>query len=314
MKKLLTMLLLASILLLPVAYAEADAPVRVASLKGPTSMGMAKMIHEADAAYSFTIEGTADAIVPSLITGEIDIVLLPCNLASVLYKKTEGAVSVAAINTLGVLYIVEVGDTIHSVEDLKGVSMASTGKGTTPEYALNHVLKANGIDPASDLSIEYMAEATEVASALASGAVSVAMLPQPYVTAACAQNESLRVALSLTEMWDAIGDGSALVTGVVLVRDAFIEERPEAFAAFMAAYEESTSYVNENPAEAAQWIEEIGIAKAAIAEKAIPACNIVCIKGAEMQESISGYLEALYEEDPASVGGALPDEAFYHLG
>jgi len=317
MKKVVSLLvavfLMASGLQMAVADGAAQ-PVRVASLKGPTSMGLTKLMQDDRevGAYQFTVSGTADEIVPLLAKGELDIALIPCNLSSVLWNKMKGGVQVAAINALGVLYVLEAGDAVQSVEDLRGKALYSTGKGTTPEYALNHVLKLNGIDPSKDLTIEYKSESTEVAAALASGAATLAMLPQPYVTAVMAQNPNLRVALSLTDEWAKADPESQLVTGVVAVRKAFADGHPDQVKAFMDAYEASQAYVNANPDEAGQWIADLGIvAKAGLAAKAIPACNIVCITGDDMKKAVSGYLGALYEADPASVGGQLPDETFY---
>jgi NitT/TauT family transport system substrate-binding protein len=317
MKKVISLLVAVFLIVsgLQVALAEdASLQVRVASLKGPTSMGLVKLMQDDQEtkAYSFTVAGTADEIVPLIAKGELDIALIPCNLASVLWNKLKGGVEIAAVNTLGVLYVVEAGDTVHSVADLKGKTLYSTGKGTTPEYALNHVLKLNGLDPASDLTIEYKSESTEVAAALSSGSASLAMLPQPYVTAVVAQNPNLRVALSLTDEWAKADATSQLVTGVVAVRKAFADEHPDLLKAFMEGYKASAEYVNENPDEAGQWIADLGIvAKAGLAAKAIPACNIVCITGDEMKAAVSGYLKALFEADPASVGGVLPDDTFY---
>ncbi|NLG23724.1 MAG: ABC transporter substrate-binding protein, partial [Clostridiales bacterium] len=235
-------------------------------------------------------------------------------LASVLYKNTEKQVKVAAINALGVLYVVEIGDAVQSIEDLKGQTLVSTGKGTTPEYALNHVLLKNGIDPAADLTIEYKSESTEVAAALAGGTATLAMLPQPYVAVVQAQNPDVRVALSLTDEWAKADDGSALVTGVAVIRSAFIDEHPDLVASFLAEYAASAEYVNANPAEAALWIADLGIVpKAEIAQAAIPLSNIVCITGDDMKARLSGYLAALCEQNPAAVGGELPDDAFYYL-
>lgn len=309
-------LLLMAVPCLAMAESAQAQPVRVASLKGPTSMGLVKLMKddESSGQYSFTVAGTADEIVPLMAKGELDIALVPCNLASVLFSKLEGGVAVAAINTLGVLYIVENGDTVNSVEDLRGQTLYSTGKGTTPEYALNYVLSENGIDPATGLTIEYKSESTEVAAALDAGTVNLAMLPQPYVTTVLTQNPDLRVALDLTEEWNAVNPQSALITGVVLLRRPFMEENPDAVDAFLQAYAASTDYVNANPAEASVWIEELGIAKAAVAEKAIPACNIVCITGEEMREKVSAYLDVLAAQDPASVGGSVPDDTFYYIG
>ncbi|MCI8443033.1 MAG: ABC transporter substrate-binding protein [Provencibacterium sp.] len=292
--------------------------IRLAGLKGPTTMGMAKLLADNDTGlsknkYSFTMAGAADEIVAGLAKGELDAAAIPANLASVLYNNTEGKISLAAINTLGVLYIVETGDIIHSLEDLRGKTLYSTGQGTTPEFALNFVLQQNGIDPATDLNIEYKSEATEVAALMqAASGPAVALLPEPFVTTAKAKNEKLRTALSLTEEWERTGSGSALVTGVLVVRNDFLAEYEAAFQTFLEEYRASTEYINENPEEAALLIEGLGIAPAAVAEKAIPACNITYLAGAEMKEKVSGYLQALFEQNPKSVGGALPDDAFYY--
>ena len=316
MKKILCILVSAIMILAMTACAEGaeKTSVRVASLKGPTSMGLVQLMHsdETANAYEFTVEATADAITPALVRGELDIALVPCNLASVLYNKTEGGVQVAAINTLGVLYVLENGETIQSTADLAGKKIYSTGKGTTPEYAMNYILRGNGIDPEKDVEIEFLSEPAEVVSAINSDTAAVAVLPQPFVTSVLMQNENVRVALSLTEEWEKIGDGSAMITGVAVVRKEFAENNPEAVQAFLTEYAASTAYTNENPGQAAEWIAELEIVgKAAIAEKAIPSCNIVCVTGEEMKTKISGYLAALYEQDAASVGGNLPGEDFY---
>jgi len=290
---------------------------RIASLKGPTTIGMVKLMNDAEERmvkhdYQFEVYGTADEIVPKLVNGELDVALVPCNLASVLYNKTEGAVQVAAINTLGVIYVVESGDTVQSIEDLAGKTVYSTGKGTTPEFALNYVLNQNGIDPGNDVTIEYKSESTEIAAMLETADDTIAVLPQPYVTVVQMQNDKVRVALSLTEEWDKVSTDSSMVTGVVLARKAFIEENPIAFNEFLEEYSASTDYVNANIEEASVWVEKYGIvAKAPIAAKAIPACNITYIDGEEMKTMVSGYLKVLFDANPQSVGGALPDDEFY---
>ena len=291
----------------------------VAALKGPTAMGMVKMMSD-DAAsdsplYDFNIYASADEITPKLVQGELDIAAVPANLASVLYNNTEGQVQVLAINTLGVLYIVEDGDTVQSVEDLKGKTIFASGKGSTPEYALNYMLTQNGIDPETDVTIEWKSEHSECVASLAATENAIAMLPQPFVTTAQAQSENLRVALDLTEEWDALQADSetpsTLVTGVVVARTAFAEEHPEVVSAFLDRYQESVDYVNSNVEEAAQLVGQYEIVTAEVAQKALPECNIVFIEGDEMKEKLSGYLSVLFEQNPQSVGGALPDDAFY---
>ena len=295
--------------------------VNVMALKGPTAMGMVEFMNEADSGtitdnnYHFNITAATDEVSAALAQGTTDIAAVPANLASVLYNNTEGGVQVLAINTLGVLYIVESGDTVHSVEDLRGKTIYASGKGNTPEAALNYVLTQNGIDPSADVTIEWKSEQAECLSALMAEENAIAMLPQPFVTTAQAQSESLRVALDLTEEWDALQADSetpsTLVTGVVVARTAFVEEHPEVVSAFLDHYQESVDYVNSNVEEAAQLVGQYEIVTAEVAQKALPECNIVFIEGDEMKEKLSGYLSVLFEQNPQSVGGALPDDAFY---
>ena len=291
--------------------------VNVMALKGPTAMGMVEFMNEADSGtitdnnYHFNITAATDEVSAALAQGTTDIAAVPANLASVLYNNTEGGVQVLAINTLGVLYIVESGDTVHSVEDLRGKTIYASGKGNTPEAALNYVLTQNGIDPSADVTIEWKSEQAECLSALMAEENAIAMLPQPFVTTAQAQSENLRVALDLTEEWDALDNGSALLTGVVVARTTFVEEHPEVVSAFLDHYQESVDYVNSNVEEAAQLVGQYEIVTAEVAQKALPECNIVFIEGAEMKEKLSGYLSVLFEQNPQSVGGALPDDAFY---
>lgn len=298
--------------------ASAETNVRVAALKGPTAMGMAQMITAAQedeaSVYSFNIAASADEITPQLIQGNLDIAAVPANLAAVLYNNTQGAVKVLAINTLGVLYIVERGDSIQSVADLRGKTIYSAGKGSTPEFALNYILQGNGLDPTKDVTIEYKSEHTECLAAILQDETAVAMLPQPFATTAQTKAEDMRIALDLTAEWDKLTQESSMITGVVVARSAWLEENPEAAAAFMADYQASVEYVNANTAEAAEMIGNLDIVTAEVAEKALPYCNITYIAGTEMQQKLSGYLNVLFEQDAASVGGKLPDDAFYYVG
>ncbi len=320
-KKYLTvpLLLLAGLAVSGMA-ASAQDTVRVGGLKGPTSMGIASLgaessEYEEHNSYEKVMVTAADELMAELLSKKVDIALIPANAASVLYNKTEGGIKVIDINTLGVLYVAETGDTIASVEDLKGKTVYLTGKGTTPDFVIQYLLAEHGLTT-EDVKLEYKAEPTEVVSVLAEDENAVGLLPQPFVTVAQAQNEKIRIALDLTKEWDALQEegGSALVTGVTVVRTEFLEENEEAVAGFLEDHEHSTAYTNEHPEEAAALIEELGIvAKAPIAQKAIPMCNITYIDGEEMQEKLGGYLEVLYEMEPKSVGGALPDENFYYI-
>lgn len=291
--------------------------VAIAALKGPTALGMLKLMEDAEAGttannYKFTVAGAADEITASIIKGDIPIAAVPCNLASVLYNKSKGGVTMLGINTLGVLYIVETGDGVHSVADLKGKTIYSTGKGTTPEYTLNWLLKSAGIDPEKDVTIEYKSEATEVAAILSQTENAVAMLPQPYVTTVLNSNEKARIALDITKEWETLNEGSTVVTGVVVANTKFLTENPDVVNAFMEEYATSAAYTVENVEAAAALSEKFDIFKAAIAKKAIPYCNIVLIEGDEMKTKANAYLQVLFEQNPAAVGGAMPEDNFYY--
>lgn len=298
--------------------------VNVTALKGPTAMGMVQMMDDADNGkidsenYQFTIAASIDEVTPSISQGETDIAAVPANVSSVLYNKLEGGVQVLAINTLGVLYIVENGDTVQSVADLRGKTIYASGKGATPEYALNYILQENGIDPASDVTIEWKSEHSECVASLAATENAIAMLPQPFVTTAQTQNENLRVALDMTQEWEklasASGSDATLITGVVVGRKDFVEQNPDLVDTFLSQYEQSVAYTQEDVEGAAKLIGEYDIVPEAVAQKALPACNITFIAGDEMQAKLSAYLQTLLEQNPQSIGGELPDDGFYYLG
>ena len=287
--------------------------LRVAGLKGPTTMGLVNLMDSDDGAnYTFTMYGAADEIVPLLVKGELDAAAVPANLAATLYQKTQGQVEVACINTLGVLYIVENGDTVQSVADLKGQTIVTTGKGTTPEYVLRYVLSQNGLDPDKDVTIEYCSEATEALSQVQAGQATIAMLPQPFVTSALSQVEGLRVALDMNEEWQNVA-GSQLVTGVLVVRKDAVEADPDAFEEFLNGYAASVEAANTDLEGTAALCETYGIVpKAALAQKALPECNIVFERGEQMKTDLVNYFRVLYDADPSSVGGAMPADDFYY--
>ena len=323
MMKKLTSLLLSVVMLVSLLACGASAKtlsaktLRIAGLKGPTTMGLVNLLDmersgKASQHYDLQLYGAADEIVPKLIKGELDMAAIPANLAATLYQKTNGGIQVMAVNTLGVLYVVEKGDTVHSFADLKGRTILSTGKGTTPEYVLRYLLTKNGLDPDKDVKIEYYSEASEVTAQMAATKKdAIAVLPQPYVTAAGLQDETLRVALNLTEEWNKVAD-TQLITGVTVVRKEYAEEHPDVVAAFLTDYAKSVEAANTDLDGTAALCEEQGVvAKAAIAKKALPNCNIVCLTGDELKADASAYLQVLFDADPAAVGGALPGDDFY---
>lgn len=318
----LSVLAAGSMLMCMETGALAEDSVTVMALKGPTAMGMVSFMNEADQGeiteenYEFQIVASPDEVSPAIAQGTADIAAVPANLASVLYQKTDGGVQVLSINTLGVLYLVGTGDTIQDISELKGKTIYASGKGATPEYALNYILKENGLIPGEDVQIEWKSEHTECVAALTEHPDEIALLPQPFVTTAQSKNSSLQVVLDLTDEWDKIQEknngNSSLVTGVTIVRTEFAQEHPEVLKDFMEHYEESVSFVNSNTEEAARLIGGYDIVPEEIAKKALPECNIVCIDGNEMKEKLSGYLEVLEQENPQAIGGALPADEFYY--
>lgn len=295
--------------------------VKIVALKGPSAMGLVKFMSDADSGsltdnnYKFSIEGSADIITPKIVKGEIDIAAVPANLASVLYNKTNGDISVLAVNTLGVLYIVESGDSVKSVADLKGKTIYASGKGSTPEYALNYILSGNGIDPEKDVTIEWKSEHTECLSALMANDNAIALLPQPFVTTAQTKSDNINVVLDLTAEWDALQkdqtNKSSMITGVVIARREFVEQNPDVIVAFLDHYKASVEYVKTNNDAAAALVGKYDIVPEAVAKEALPKCNITFVEGDEMKTMLSGYLSVLFDQNPTSVGGALPEDKFY---
>lgn len=306
------------------ASAEAAAPVdvRAVALKGPTAMGLVEFMDQVDKGeatdnnYSFDIAASVDEVVPKIAKGEVDIAAVPANLASVLYNNTNGEVRVLAINTLGILYICETGNSVQTAADLKGKTIYAAGKGATPEYALSYILESNGLVPGQDVTIEWKSEHAECIAAMAQNPDAIAMLPQPFVAAAQAKNADIRVALDLTKEWDALQKDasapSALVTGVAVARASFIEENPQAVQAFMEHYRESVDFVNANVDQAAALVGSYDIVPEGVAKKALPGCNIVFLSGSDMKDKLSGYLNVLSQQNPQSVGGSLPADDFYY--
>ncbi len=296
--------------------ASDDLTVRVGALTGPTGMGLAALIRGqvegevGPVTVAASIVGTPDEITPALVRGELDAALVPANLAAVLQARTDGGVRAAAVTTLGVLSVVEAGDSVHRLDDLKGRALLTTGRGATPQYVMDFLLARAGL--AGQVGLDYRSEPAEVVAALVDGRSSLGVLPEPYVSIALAKDPGLRVALDLTAQWEELAPGSQLVTGVLVVRRQFAEDRPEALRRLLDGYAASVAFTRDHPQAAAQGIAALGIVPdAAVAEAAIPRCHIVALTGQAMRTALSGYLQVLYRADPASVGGALPPDSFY---
>ncbi len=297
--------------------APEDAVVRVGALKGPTSMGLVSMMQNNPDMY-FQMETAADALTAAVIQGDLDIALVPANVAAILFNRTEYGVSVIDVNTLSVLYMVSADTSVQSVADLAGRTVYLTGKGTTPDYALQYLLSANGLST-EEVTLEYKSEATEVVSTMAQEPEAIGLLPQPFVTVATTQNENLQIVLDIGAEWEKAAENtdmpSSLVTGVTIVRNEFLAEHKDVVERFMEEHEKSAAFTNEHPAEAAQLIAQLGIVeKAAIAEKAIPYCGITYLDGQDMTMALAGYLQVLYEQNPEAVGGEIPSSEFYAAG
>lgn len=316
MKRIVAMIIAAVMLFSLAAFAacskkQDDTEIRIAALKGPTGMGMVKLADKQNYPnYTVSIEASPDALNPRIISGEVDVAAVPVNLASVLYNKLDGDISVLAVSTLGVLYVVEAGSEVNSVADLAGKTVYATGQGATPEYILNYLLDKNGV--AGSVEVNYVGEHAALATMLANGSAEIGMLPEPNVTSTLAGNDNLRIALNLTEEWNKVCS-TELVQGVVIARKSFVNEHPEAIEQFLREYEKSSAFVNENIDEAAKLIVDAGIlGNVEIAKKAIPNCNISFSKGEAMHKAVEGMLTVLFEANPKSIGGKLPDKDFYY--
>ena len=297
--------------------------IRVGGLKGPTTMGLVKLMDDAENGkaqndYEFTMVTAADELTALVAGNKVDIALLPANVAGVLYNKTKGGISVIDVNTLGVLYLVSSDTSVTSIDQLKGKTVYLTGKGTTPEYSLRYLMSAAELTE-DDVTLEFKSEPAEVASVLAEDPSRIGLLPQPFVTSALAQNESLSVILDLTKAWDEAQEQaetrSRMITGVTIVNSDFLAAHGDLVDTFLSEHEASIRFTSEDPDTASMLIEAAGIVpKAAVAKKALPGCNIAFLSGGEMKTALSGYLKALFDQNPASTGGALPDDAFYYTG
>ncbi len=316
MKRIVAMITAAVMLFSLAAFAacskkQDDTEIRIAALKGPTGMGMVKLADKQNYPnYTVSIEASPDALNPRIISGEVDVAAVPVNLASVLYNKLDGDISVLAVSTLGVLYVVEAGSKVNSVADLAGKTVYATRQGATPEYILNYLLDKNGV--AGSVEVNYVGEHAALATMLANGSAEIGMLPEPNVTSTLTGNDNLHIALNLTEEWNKVCS-TELVQGVVIARKSFVNEHPEAIEQFLREYEKSSAFVNENIDEAAKLIVDAGIlGNVEIAKKAIPNCNISFSKGEAMHKAVEGMLAVLFEANPKSIGGKLPDKDFYY--
>jgi len=286
---------------------EESSTIRIAAIRGPTALGLLHMMKTSD--YEFELLGSPDHIPPLLTRGEVDVAVVPANLAAVLSNRTD--VCALAIVTLGVLHIVETSDEIKSVADLKGRTIFLHGQGITPEIALNHVLTRNGLIPGEDVFLEFRAEHAEIAALLETGQAQVALLPEPFVSTVLARGNGLRASLDLSEEWSRVSE-NPLIMSVVIARREFIEKKN--VANFLNEYKNSVEFVNSNLHESANFAVDFDLVPSAeIGVAAIPRSNIVFVTGEEMRRNLSDFYGVLYESNPQLVGGELPEKDFYFV-
>lgn len=288
--------------------------MNIAYLKGPTALGMVHLMDSWDtfSNYGFEQFGSPDEVVAKITSGEVDIAAVPTNLAATLYNKTDGKVQIAALNTLGVLYIVSNGEKVEKIADLKGKTLAASGQGTAAEYALNYILNAGKLKPGKDVKIEYKAEHSELAAQLISGNVKLAMLPEPFVTQVTAKNSDVKVALDLTEEWNTAAEGkSDLTMGCIIVRKEFVEKNKEAFDHFLEEYKASAAAASD-AVKTGELSEKFNILPADVVQAAVPRCNITFVEGDTMKTSVTNFLNVLFDANPKSIGGKMPGEDFFY--
>ncbi|MCL2399407.1 MAG: ABC transporter substrate-binding protein [Defluviitaleaceae bacterium] len=293
--------------------------IRVAALRGPTALGLLRLMDKQERGYAFNnyqfeLLGSPDEVPPLLVRGEVDVAAVPGNLAAVLYNRLEGEIQALAVVTLGVLHVVDTTNEIHSIADLAGRIIFASGQGATPEFALNYVLIQNGLIPEEDVFVEFRAEQTEIAALLETGQAEVALLPEPFVSTALARIDNLRLALDLTEEWNQVQPDYGLIMSVVIARKEFLENNLEAVAIFMEEYAESIEFMTTSTSEGAQLAVDFGLIPGVdIAESALPRTHIVFLTGEEMKQNLIGFYNVLYNAEPASIGGELPEESFFFL-
>lgn len=315
--KAILLILVAVATLVPV-FASPVGEVRFGVLKGPTGIGASYLLSENKEGktinkYTETILAEATDMIGQLAAGQLDIAAIPTNAAVSLYNKTNGGVRIIALNTAGVLYILENGNAVSQVSDLKGKTLYAVGQGSNPEYVLRFILSRNGIDPDKDVDIQFL-DSAELTTRMATGEIEVCMLPVPAVTTVLTKNPSVRIALDLTDEWDKLNVGSKLTMGCVVVRTEFLKENKAAVLTFLREYQKSIEYVKANPAEAGQMCADFGIVPAAaIATKAIPDSNLIFVSGDAIRPYIEGYFQVLYDANPKAIGGAMPKDDFYTL-
>lgn len=285
-------------------------PIKIANLKGPSGIGMVQLMESPDK-YEITTYQSPDEVVGKIITGEVDIAAVPSNLGAVLYNKLNGDVILLGTSTLGILCILENGDSIKKISDLKGKTIVASGKGGSPEFILNQLLLDSGIDPVNDLEINWLLNHSDVASTLMAKEGTIALLPQPFTTIVSEKNPKVGIKVDLNEEWEK-SQGVSLPMGVVIAQKSFVEGKGSDLSIFLKDYAASVEFVHSDVDAAARLVSKYGIIDdETIAKKAIPQCNIVFISALDGKEGLKNFYEIIGAMDSKSIGGNLPDEEFY---
>ncbi len=292
---------------------------KIVAMKGPTGIGMVRVMNEIISLSDyvntkFEIMTSTETVVAGLLDKSISIAAVPTNLAAVLYNRTEGDIQILAVHTLGVLHILDKSGTINSVADLKGKTIIASGQGSLPQYVLEYILQENGIDTDKDVEIVYKGEQSEVATLFLSGQADIVMLPEPFVSTVMNKDDTIVHAIDLNTEWEKVAPGITLSMGCLVAQKSFIEENPTEVNTFLDEYKASIEWVLAEPYNAADLIvsSEI-IDNREVAEKAIPNCNIVYIDAKDAVNSLNAFFEFLHNNNPASVGGKLPDANIYYM-
>ncbi|MBZ4684235.1 MAG: NitT/TauT family transport system substrate-binding protein [Fusobacteriaceae bacterium] len=300
--------ILFTFLITTLSFANND-KIKVATLKGPTGMGMAKLMEDYSNDYDFSIYSAPDQLIAKIIKQEVDIAAVPANLASILYNKTKGNIKVAAINTLGILYIAENDDSINSISDLKNKTIYASGKGATPEFILNYFLEKNNL---KNVNVVYLLNHSDIASSLVAKKINVALIPEPFLTIAQAKNSDIKVAIDLNKEWEKMTNNSKLTMGVIIINKSILNSK-EKIDKFLNRYKNSIDFVNNNNDLASDLIEKHGIfTNKNIIKKSIPNSNIVFIDMKDGQQYLDNFYKILFDFNPKLIGGKIPNEDFYY--
>lgn len=288
----------------------------VAGLKGPSSIGMLRMIESEpvfgeDVETEYQIVDEPQLMIARIMSGEADIAAVPINLAAVLYNK--GApYRLGAVTGDGLLHIVSSREDIGSVEDLKGKRIYCIAQGSTPEFVLRYVLEKSGIDPDTEVELDFSFDHVAIAPQLIAGKVDLAVLPEPFVSIVASKNPAVQPVIDLQQVWAELsGTGDTYPITATLVRNSLYREHPEALKAFFAAYRESIDWANANPAEAGGLAGKYMEMPAPIIAKAMPRLNLRYQSPREARSRVEELYQVFHGFAPASVGGTIPGDEFY---